>query len=109
MAADSNAIEPRLYDHVRAALGGVDVLFLGMESVGAPMSWMYGPLLRAPLSRKADHSRRLNGSNCARAREIVDRLRPQAAYVYAVGREPWGRPGMAVGQRDDAPQLVEAR
>src|SRR6185369_14104267 len=61
MAADSNALEPRLYEHVRAARGGggVDVLFLGMESEGAPMSGMYGPLLRAPLSRKADQSRRL--------------------------------------------------
>lgn len=109
MAADSNAIEPRLYEHVHAALGGVDVLFLGMESVGAPMSWMYGPLLRAPLSRKADQSRRLNGSNCARAREIVDALRPQAIYVYAMGREPWLGHVMALGYDDASPQLVEAR
>jgi L-ascorbate metabolism protein UlaG (beta-lactamase superfamily) len=109
MAADSNAIEPRLYDHVHAALGGVDVVFLGMESEGAPMSWMYGPLLRAPLSRKADHSRRLNGSNCARARAIIERLRPEAVYVYAMGREPWLGHVMALGYQDDAPQLVEAR
>jgi L-ascorbate metabolism protein UlaG (beta-lactamase superfamily) len=109
MAADSNAIEPRLYDHVRAALGGVDVLFLGMESEGAPMSWMYGPLLRTPLSRKADHSRRLNGSNCARAMAIVDRLGPEAVYVYAMGREPWLGHVMALGYDDSSPQLIEAR
>ena len=44
-AADSCNIEPRLYDHVHAAVGDVDALFLGMECDGAPLSWLYGPLL----------------------------------------------------------------
>jgi L-ascorbate metabolism protein UlaG (beta-lactamase superfamily) len=109
MAADSNAIEPRLYDHVRAAVGSIDVLFLGMESEGAPMSWMYGPLLHTPLPRKMDQSRRLNGSNCERAIEIVRRLRPAQVHIYAMGREPWLRHVMAIDYHEDAPQLREAR
>jgi L-ascorbate metabolism protein UlaG (beta-lactamase superfamily) len=109
MAADSNAIEPRLYDHIRAAVGKVDVLFLGMESEGAPMSWMYGALLHTPLPRKMDQSRRLNGSNGERAVEIVRRLGPREVHVYAMGREPWLSHVMAMGYTEESPQLLETR
>lgn len=109
MAADSNAIEPRLYDHARAAVGPIDVMFLGMESEGAPMSWMYGPLLHTPMPRKMDQSRRVNGSNCERAIEIVRRLQPAQVYVYAMGREPWLRHVMAIDYHEESPQLMGAR
>lgn len=88
-AADSNNIEPRLYEHIARLIGGVDVLFLGMECDGGPLSWLYGPLLTRPLSRKHDLSRRLNGSNCHRGMGIIDCLQPKQAYVYAMGQEPW--------------------
>lgn len=109
MAADSNAIEPRLYDHVHKAVGKIDALFLGMESEGAPMSWMYGPLLHTPLQRKMDQSRRLNGSNGERAIEIVKRLNPKHTYVYAMGREPWLSHVMIMGYTETSPQLIESR
>ncbi|EAU66337.1 MBL fold metallo-hydrolase [Stigmatella aurantiaca] len=109
MAADSNAIEPRLYDHVHAAVGDVDALFIGMESEGGPLSWMYGPLLPAPLPRKQDQSRRLNGSNSERAIEIVKRLHPSQVCVYAMGREPWMGHVMAMGYQENSPQILEAR
>lgn len=109
MAADSNAIEPRLYEHVRGVVGDIDVLFIGMESEGAPMSWMYGPLLPTPLPRKADQARRLNGSNSERAIEIIQRLNPRQVYVYAMGREPWLSHVMVMGYTDTSPQLIESR
>ncbi|XXZ12312.1 MBL fold metallo-hydrolase [Sorangium sp. So ce315] len=109
LAADSKVIEPRVYDHVREALGDVDALFIGMESEGGPLSWMYGPLLPAPLARKMDQSRRLNGSNSQQAAELVARIRPARALVYAMGREPWLGHVMAMGYHDGSPQLVEAR
>ena len=88
-AADSCNTEPRLYEHVQKITGNVDVLFLGMECDGAPMSWMYGPLLTKPLDRKMDHSRRLAGSNYERGIDIVRRFGCKEAYVYAMGQEPW--------------------
>jgi L-ascorbate metabolism protein UlaG (beta-lactamase superfamily) len=88
-AADTRNAEPRLYEHVRAITGDVDVLFLGMECAGAPLSWLYGPLLSEPLDRVADQSRRVNGSDHAMAMDLVERLHPQQAYVYAMGQEPW--------------------
>ncbi|HEY0170025.1 MAG TPA: MBL fold metallo-hydrolase [Pyrinomonadaceae bacterium] len=88
-AADSNNIEPKLYDHIHRLVGDVDVLFIGMECDGGPLSWLYGPLLARPLARSQDQSRRLNGSDCRRGMGIVERLRPGQVYVYAMGQEPW--------------------
>ena len=88
-AADSNDIEPRLYEHVHAQTGNVDVVFLGMECDGGPLSWLYGPLLTKPLARKQDQSRRLDGSNFEKANDLVQRLGAKQVYVYAMGQEPW--------------------
>lgn len=109
MAADSNALEPRVYEHVHREVGGIDMMWLGMESEGGPLSWMYGPLLPAPLQRKMDQSRRLNGSNAARAIELVQRLKPGQVHIYAMGREPWLGHVMVMGYHDNSPQLVESR
>lgn len=88
-AADSNSLEPKLYEHVHDFVGDVDVLFLGMECEGGPLSWLYGPLMTKPLPRKFDQSRRLNGSDYGRGIEIVERLNAKQVYVYAMGQEPW--------------------
>lgn len=89
MAADSNNIDPNLYEHIHALIGDVDVLFLGMECDGAPLSWMVGPLMTKAPSRQIDQARRFDGSNCEKGLALVDRLRPKQAYVYAMGAEPW--------------------
>jgi L-ascorbate metabolism protein UlaG (beta-lactamase superfamily) len=88
-AADSCNLEPRLYERLQEAVGDIDVAFIGMECDGAPLSWVYGPLLTRPLDRKMDQSRRLAGSNFERAVDIVNRFRCRDAYVYAMGQEPW--------------------
>ena len=88
-AADSNNIEPRLYEHLHRLTGDIDLLFLGMECDGGPLSWLYGPLLTKPIGRKHDQSRRLNGSNYERGVELVNLLNPRQVYVYAMGQEPW--------------------
>lgn len=88
-AADSCNIEPVLYDKVHQLIGDVEVLFVGMECDGAPMSWVYGPLLTQKMERKMDHSRRLAGSNYERASAMVRRFGCREVYVYAMGQEPW--------------------
>jgi hypothetical protein len=89
IAADSNNLEPELYEHLREEIGDLSILFLGMECDGAPMSWLYGPLLTKPLVRKNDQSRRFNSSTYQGAIEIVDALKPSQVCVYAMGQEPW--------------------
>ncbi len=88
-AADSCNIEPRLYDHVHRLVGDIDVLMLGMECDGAPLSWLYGPLLTSELPRDKDGSRRLAGSNYERGMKLVETFNPDEVYVYAMGQEPW--------------------
>jgi L-ascorbate metabolism protein UlaG (beta-lactamase superfamily) len=87
--ADSNNLEPKLYELARDITGKVGALFIGMECDGGPMSWLYGPLLTKPLTRKMDQSRRFDGSDYEKAIQIVDCLRPEQVYVYAMGQEPW--------------------
>jgi len=88
-AADSCNVEPMLYQHVHKMIGNVDVIFLGMECDGAPLSWLYGPLLTTELDRAKDHSRKLAGSNFERGRALVEAFNPLEVYVYAMGLEPW--------------------
>jgi len=88
-AADSCNIDPVLYEHLHREFGDVDALFLGMECDGAPLSWLYGPLLSRKIERGMDESRRLAGSNYEQAMNIVNCLNCREAYVYAMGQEPW--------------------
>jgi L-ascorbate metabolism protein UlaG (beta-lactamase superfamily) len=87
--ADSCNISPKMYEHIHQETGDVDVLFIGMECDGAPVSWIYGPLLTQRLDRPKDQSRRLAGSNYDRALAIVDQFHCKEVYVYAMGQEPW--------------------
>lgn len=107
-AADSNGIEPKLYERLQGVIGNVDVLFLGMECDGAPMSWLYGPLLTKPLARKMDQSRRFDGSNYEKAREIISNLNPKEVYVYAMGQEPWLTYLTSIKYTEESRPIVES-
>lgn len=87
--ADSNNIEPKLYEKIHQLFGDIDVIFIGMECDGAPFSWAYGSLLTKSIPRKMDATRRLDGSDAERAIELVSQFNPQQVYVYAMGQEPW--------------------
>lgn len=88
-AADSNNLEPMLYAHLQRIIPKFDVIFLGMECDGAPLTWLYGPLLGKPISRTMDQSRRLNGSDAEKAMDIIRRFQCPEVYIYAMGQEPW--------------------
>ena len=107
-AADSNNLDTSLYDHIFNYLGIIDMLFLGMECDGAPLTWLYGPLLSTPLKRTYDRNRTLSGSNFEKAWQIVTRSYCKAAYVYAMGQEPWLNYIMALKYSSDSPQIIES-
>ena len=107
-AADSNNLEPKLYEHIHDCFADLDVLFIGMECVGAPLTWLYGPLLTRPLARKMDQSRRFSGSNCQKGADIVDRFKPQQVYVYAMGHEPWLTFLSSIEYTAASPQIIES-
>lgn len=105
-AADSNNIEPRLYAHISRVLGDIDVLFLGMECDGAPLSWLYGPLMTKPLDRKMDQSRRFGGSDYQRGIGIVNQFNCKEVYVYAMGQEPWLNYVMSIKYTEESNPIV---
>ena len=108
LMADSNNIEPRLYEHIHRMVGDIDVLFIGMECEGAPMNWLYGPLFTRSLSNKHTKTRRLDGSDCARALGLVERFNPGHVLIYALGLEPWLNHVIPVQWDQDSRPIVES-
>jgi L-ascorbate metabolism protein UlaG (beta-lactamase superfamily) len=107
-AADSCNVEPLLYRHLHRVFGDISALFLGMECDGAPLSWLYGPLLFQRPDRAADMSRRLAGSNFEQAIAIVDEFRCKDVYVYAMGQEPWLNYVMSLKYTEESRPIVES-
>jgi L-ascorbate metabolism protein UlaG (beta-lactamase superfamily) len=107
-AADSCNVEPYLYDHIQRDLGDAETLFLGMECDGAPLTWLYGPVLMQRPERGMDESRRLNGSNFEQAMNIVQRFNFREVYVYAMGQEPWLNYIMSLKYTPQSRPIVES-
>jgi L-ascorbate metabolism protein UlaG (beta-lactamase superfamily) len=107
-AADSNNLEPRVYEKVHQITGDIDVLFIGMECLGAPLSWLYQPVLLTPITREVDQSRRLDGSNFERAKLMVEIFHCKQVYVYAMGQEPWLNYMMGIHYTPTSLPIVES-
>lgn len=106
--ADSRIVEPGLYDHIRKQVGDVDVMFIGMECDGAPLTWLYGPLLTKKLPRDMDGSRRLAGSDCDKGLSLVNIFNPKELYVYAMGQEPWVEFISSIKYTDESNPIVQS-
>lgn len=109
VAADSNNLDTTLYARLRAVIGDVDTIFISLECAGAPLSWLYGPLLPGPLRRDHDQSRRLSASDDARAAAMIDALGCRDVKIYAMGLEPWLRFLTGVQYPDDSIQMRAAQ
>ncbi|GAA4263736.1 MBL fold metallo-hydrolase [Dactylosporangium darangshiense] len=107
VGADSSGLDPTLYRYMRSDLGSVDMAFLGMECDGAPLTWLYQPLLTRPVTKKMSDSRKLSGSNAEQAGAIVDELGAGEVYVYAMGEEDWLGHVMATSYTPDSYQLKQ--
>ncbi len=106
--ADSRVMEPMLYQRIHDQIGNIDVIFLGMECDGAPLSWLYGPLMTQKLSREKDENRRLAGSDYKMGVSIVDIFQPKEVYVYAMGQEPWIEYISSIKYTDDSNPIVQS-
>ena len=105
---DSDGWATEVYNRVAKKIERtVDAVFLGMECHGAPLSWLYGPLLYKTLSRKDDESRRLSGADSRRALQFMDCFTAPRVYIYAMGQEPWLRYIMGLEYKPDSIQLTE--
>jgi len=106
--ADSNCLDRIVYRRVADRFGKADVLFIGMECQGAPLSWIYGPYLTNQISRKDDESRRSNGSDAEHAWALREELGSKRVFVYAMGQEPWFRYHLDLIYTPESKQIVES-
>lgn len=107
-AADSCNVEPKVYERIHKIVGDIDILFLGMECEGAPLSWLYGPLMYDKLDREMDQSRRLAGCDFRQGEELVDIFNPKNVFVYAMGLEPWLIFISSLKYTDESKPIVES-
>lgn len=107
-AADSNCLDARIYRPLRERLGSIGTVFLGMEFIGAPLSWVYGPLLPVQPIHSHNMSRRSNGSDAKSALRLLEAVGAERVYVYAIGREPWLKYFMALTPEDNDPYIQES-
>lgn len=108
-AADAVGADAMAAPAVRELVGPVSQLYISMECEGAPLSWLYEPLLTAGVDPKHDQQRRLAGSTPAQALEMSRALGCQAVHVYAMGIEPWMRHLAGVSYEEDSTPLAAAR
>ncbi|MEM6685339.1 MAG: MBL fold metallo-hydrolase [Bacteroidota bacterium] len=107
-AADSCNVEPKVYERIHQVVGDIDILFLGMECEGAPLSWLYGPLMYNKLEREMDQSRRLAGCDFRQGEQLVDIFNPKNVFVYAMGLEPWLIFISSLKYTDESKPIVES-
>ena len=108
LAADSRNLEPAVYRRMAPIIGPVDALFIGMECDGAPLTWLYGPLLMAGVERVHDESRALSGSDAAMVESVLALLNPRRVFIYAMGQEPWLNHVMCLRYDAHSPPIVES-
>lgn len=106
--ADSCNLEPKLYRHVQREVGDVNVLFVGMECDGAPLTFFYGPLRPEEPGRKQNYARKLIGSDYGRVMDLVDCFRVREVYVYAMGYEPWATYILALRYDEQHRAVIES-
>lgn len=105
---DSDGHDRHLFRRIARRVGKcLDAVFLGMECEGAPLSWLYGPLLTRPISRRNDESRRLSGLNAERAWNVINEFEVGKAFVYAMGQEPWLKYIMGLTYTPESIQIRE--
>ncbi len=107
-AADSDCLDQQMYGHIRRLLGPITTVFLGMECVGAPLSWSCGPFFPVKPDPGHEKSRRYKGCDSARAMRLLEEVGANRIYVYAMGMEPWFEHLLGLAYTENARQIVES-
>jgi L-ascorbate metabolism protein UlaG (beta-lactamase superfamily) len=107
-AADSDCLDQEMYRHIYANLGQINTVFIGMECIGAPISWTCGVFLPVQPGARIEQSRRYKGADSKRARNILNTVKAERLFIYAMGLEPWLEFILGLAYSKDAIQLKEA-
>src|SRR5262249_46175751 len=107
-AADSDCLDRQMYVNVSNSLGPIETVFLGMECVGAPLSWSCGPLFPKMPDQDKDQTRRYHGCNSNAALELLEAIGAKRIYNYAMGEEPWLEHLLGLRLSQDSTQIRES-
>ena len=107
-AADADCLDVGLYQNIRRSLGPIETVFIGMESVGAPLTFGYGPLLNNKPRREHDLDRRQRGCDARAALDIIEALGAVRVYNYGMGLEPWTEYVLGMQLTKESPQWQES-
>jgi L-ascorbate metabolism protein UlaG (beta-lactamase superfamily) len=107
-AADSDCLDARIYENVRKSIGPIETVFLGMECVGAPLTWSCGPLFPRKPEHSQDQTRRQHGCNSTAGMEILEAVGARRFYNYAMGMEPWLEHILGLNLSMDSTQIRES-
>jgi len=88
-AVDLDNINEPLYQLASQFTGKINALFISVESIGAPVSWLYKPYLYKKLSSTSDAKRSLKASNTKGIISLIKSFHCEKVYVYAMGQEKW--------------------
>jgi L-ascorbate metabolism protein UlaG (beta-lactamase superfamily) len=108
-AADSDCLDVQMYQHIHRVLGPIQTVFLGMECVGAPLSWSCGAFLPCKPEHSINQSRRYKGCDSTRGLRILEAVGAQRIYIYAMGLEPWLEHLLGLAYTAEATQIKEAQ
>jgi L-ascorbate metabolism protein UlaG (beta-lactamase superfamily) len=107
-AADSDCLDPQMYEHIRRIIGPIGTVFLGLECVGAPLSWSCGAFFPEKPHYRYEQTRRYKGCDSRRALALLDAVGASRIYIYAMGLEPWLEHLLGLAYSEDSLQLKEA-
>ncbi|MGQ0593713.1 MAG: MBL fold metallo-hydrolase [Gammaproteobacteria bacterium] len=108
-AADSCCLDKQIYEHITNLLGPIRTVFIGMECIGAPLTWVYAPLLPIKPEHGHGQSRRSHAGDAAAALDLLLAVKAQRVYIYALGREPWLKHFLALDPTENDPYMHEIR
>jgi L-ascorbate metabolism protein UlaG (beta-lactamase superfamily) len=108
-AADSDCLDQEMYRNLRRVLGPIQTVFLGMECVGAPLTWTSGAILPRQPKHSINQSRRYKGCDSTRGLRLLEAVGAERLYVYAMGLEPWMEFLLGLAYTPDAKQIKEAQ
>lgn len=108
-AADSNCLDEQMYENIRRVIGPIETVFLGMECVGAPLSWSCGPFFPQKPEPSHEKSRRYNGCDSTRGLKLLEAVGAQRIFIYAMGLEPWFESLLGLAYTEDATQIKESK
>lgn len=108
-AADSDCLDKQMYKHIRRILGPIETVFIGLECVGAPLSWSCGTFLPRKPEHGIEQSRRYKGCDSERALSLLEAVGAKRLFIYAMGLEPWLEYLLGLALTEDSAQIQEAK